>query len=300
MRERQSTILLTNLNMDDENATAIESNIVDQVTPSKVKKERAKKTPFVVKQGLGIYLFEIPHFYLELQARESSSVACKALHSLLFGTSGRKNEIKRNLLLFSGFPAEVSTKEKKLKVLRNKEVWTTTIIEEVLGMLGLETHGDKFDIVDRLIDFLAEPIVGTKTRRRRKRDTKSDKKQIKRLKKAESIKKSHSAYILYCMDQRATLAEELMLLPFKEQGVLLGTKWKALDEEAKKVLQSIGLLYLQLYSALLCTQRSLLHNLLFCTILSCTIVLGGEGCAGQTGGTAGRQCGRHRCRKQRQ
>jgi chaperonin cofactor prefoldin len=112
------------------------------------------KKVVATQQGSGIELSENPHFCKELDKLKSDNEVCKALHGIMYGTAGKKNEIKKNLRNFSGFPeSSVSSDDRKTKIAEKKKMWTTALLKSCLGALGLEKGGDREMQVGRLVDL---------------------------------------------------------------------------------------------------------------------------------------------------
>lgn len=225
--------------MEGDNEETMEKRSRKQTAFFEVKGATTKKA--VVEEGAGIKLADNPYFCQELEKVKGDSDVCKALHLLLFGTAGKKTEIKKNLRSFSGFPSEVSKEDKKLKMLEKKKTWTVALTKEALGLFGLEKGGEKEALVGRLVDFLAEPkhtkaASAPGSGKKRKSVGKAGSKKTKRTKKSgDKPKRAPSAYILYCNEHRSAVKEEHPELSMIEQTKVLGSMWNALDEEAKKV-----------------------------------------------------------------
>mmetsp|Transcript_24984 Transcript_24984/g.50144 ORF Transcript_24984/g.50144 Transcript_24984/m.50144 type:complete len:289 (+) Transcript_24984:102-968(+) len=196
---------------------------------------KTESKPVVLAEGTGIKLADNEYFCNELGKMKADSDLCKALHQLLFNTAGKKTEIKKNLRSFSGFPSQEVRDDKKLKVLDKKKVWTTTALKGALGMIGLEKGGDREVLVNRLIDYLAEPSSTKKPRDSSKKRKASSKGAKKGSKKARSgPKKAPSAYILYCNSQRAIVRELQPELTMVEQTKTMAASWNALSEKEKE------------------------------------------------------------------
>ena len=203
----------------------------------------AKKVEVV--EGNGIKLSENPHFCKELEKIKADSDVCKALHSIMYNSVGRKAEIKKNLRSFSGFSSEASADERKAKTSEKKKQWTVSVLKSSLGMLGLERSGDRDVLINRLVAYLAAPhftkdasaaSVGTKRKASGKKTKSGKGKRSKKSASGEKKKKSApSAYILYCASQRAALREAQPELSMIEQTKVLGAQWNALDAETKEV-----------------------------------------------------------------
>ena len=167
----------------------------------------------------------------------------KSLHLLLFATSGKKLELKKNIRLFSGFDGVSTRDERHVKVTENKKKWTTQLLKSILSLFGLEKSGIRGDLIERLLDYLHLPKMikdVTASSEQNKKITKTaPSKGTKRKAKGDgnAPKKAHSpsGYMLFCGEARPDLRIERPDATFGELGVLLGQKWQLADENTKKV-----------------------------------------------------------------
>jgi len=199
----------------------------------------APKKVVATADGKGIKLSENPHFCKELEKYKSDNEVCKALHSLMYNVPGKKTEIKKNLRAFSGFSADTSVETVKTKVGDKKKLWTVSLLKTSLGLFGLERGGDRDTLVERLVDYIAEPAF-TKTARAPKRKGGSDGKSRKNGKKAKIAKKSGpkkapTAYILFSVNARQEAKEANPDASFVDLTRILGQQWNALSAEEKEV-----------------------------------------------------------------
>lgn len=290
--------------MDEDNTSGVGKRSRKQTAFFEVKAAPVKGTN--VGEGAGIKLAENPHFCQELDGTKSDSAVCQALHWLLFGSKGKKAEVKKNLRGFSGFTTEVSKDDKKVKVKQNKSVWTVSVLKEALGLFGLEKSGDREVLVNRMVEFLAEPAFTKAARapgsgKKRKSAGKAGKKGSKRAKKGTAKRKTApSAYILYCKEQRAALKEEQPELSMIEQTKVLGAKWNALDEDAKKVSHlNTFITHISVISILFALTYGIFYHSVF--YYFCCTAMGGKGSACQASFVIRRSwrrhSGRHRLRQ---
>ena len=207
------------------------------------------KAPEVTKKelpaaaGTGIQLGDNPHFCKDLDSIKSDNEVCKALHSVMYNSVGKKADMKKNLRAFSGFAPEQKD-EKKAKVLEKKKIWTVSTLKTALGMFGLEKSGDREALVARMIDYLAEPRftkdASTTSKKRKSTGKASSKKGAKKTKKSKDGKKrAPSAYILFCKAERDTLRAEQPELSMIDQTRALGALWNALSAEEKEVYTKV-------------------------------------------------------------
>lgn len=237
--------------MADEGATEKRSR--KQTTFFAVAGASAPKTT-VIESGLGMKLAENPHFCHELEKHKADSEECKALHFLLFNAVGKKTEIKKNLRAFSGFSSTAVRDDKKLKLLDKKKVWTVTLLKSVLGMLGLERGGDREDLANRLVDYLAAPSFtkaakesGSKSKKRKSVSGKSSSKKAKR---ADRPKKAPSAYLLFCNERRASVRADNPEMSMVDVTKALAAEWNELSDAKKEVSDSLFALHEMVYHPL--------------------------------------------------
>ena len=83
----------------------------------------------------------------------------KKLHSLMFGSAGKKAETKENILQFNGFAEGTSKEDKIAEVTKNKKKWTDQALKKSLGLFRLEKSGTREELIVRLVEFLMRPIV---------------------------------------------------------------------------------------------------------------------------------------------
>ncbi|XP_037583023.1 protein DEK [Dermacentor silvarum] len=131
-------------------------------SPMKVAKECSlwtKVQPPPPEQGKGTPLGDCPRIEHNINRERSESL--KALHRLLFGRPGAPSEIKKNLLMFCGFPFEKDSAE---HVKRQKMVakLKKTAHKDLLGMLDLEKSGTVEECTDRILNFLLKPFDNKK------------------------------------------------------------------------------------------------------------------------------------------
>jgi hypothetical protein len=117
------------------------------------------KKDIVVAEGSGVKLGENELFCSELNKFKGDDEVVKALHSLMYNSSGRKAEAKKNLRNFSGFDKETNKEEKVAKLIEKKKQWTVSLTKSALGLFGLEKSGDREKLIDRLVTYLLEPTI---------------------------------------------------------------------------------------------------------------------------------------------
>ena len=115
-----------------------------------------------------------------------------------------------------------------------------------MGLFGLEKSGSRNELADRLLDYLMSPTAikeeGAKISGAKKSSSAAKTKGTKRkatndAKAAKAAKKPRapSAYILFSTSTRQEIKDANPDSTFGEIGVLLGQKWKSLDEDEKQV-----------------------------------------------------------------
>eukprot|EP01040_Poterioochromonas_malhamensis_P013598 gene13597-14981_t len=81
------------------------------------------------------------------------------LHNLMYGFSGSSKTRVRNILNFSGYPAEVN-RDNKLKSMYASEplrYGNNHYIRLFLRLFGLESAGKKEELFNRFLDFMFHP-----------------------------------------------------------------------------------------------------------------------------------------------
>eukprot|EP01032_Pedospumella_encystans_P027399 gene27399-30968_t len=222
--------------MSTEDNTVLEKRSRKATTFFKAPEVTKKELPAAA--GTGIQLGDNPHFCKDLDSIKSDNEVCKALHSVMYNSVGKKADMKKSLRAFSGFAPEQKD-EKKAKVLEKKKIWTVSTLKTALGMFGLEKSGDREALVARMIDYLAEPRftkdASTTSKKRKSTSKASSKKGAKKSKKSKDGKKrAPSAYILFCKAERDTLRAEQPELSMIDQTRALGALWNALSAEEKE------------------------------------------------------------------
>lgn len=202
--------------------------------PSTEKKKEVK-----ISSGKGIKLVEYEHFVQELTKHKSDEDLVKQLHSLMYGSMGRKANAKHNLREFSGFTRDSDLQEKIEKVTDNKKKWTVALLKEALGLFGLEKGGSREELCKRLVDYLSAPrIVVHNGKRPRSSLGKSPAKKARGTKGGEKKKRrksSPSAYLLFCNAHRAEAKEENPDAGAKDIMKILAEMWNDASEKEKQV-----------------------------------------------------------------
>jgi hypothetical protein len=188
-------------------------------------------------------LGEFEYFVKGLDKHKGDEELVKILHSLMFGSAGKKAETKKNIRQFKGFADGTSKEDKIAKVTENKKKWTVQALKDSLGLFGLEKSGTREELIVRLVEYLMKPTVtkdvselkSAKSAKGSKK--KSSKKRKSKGSKSDQPKKKRtpSAFLLYSSSVREEVKKENPEAAFGEIGKLIGARWQALDADAKKV-----------------------------------------------------------------
>lgn len=187
-----------------------------------------------IPAGVGIKLGDNKHFCKEIEKVKGDSDIVKALHTLFFGSAGKKIETKKHLRLFYGFAPDVEgeTMERMkitVKIRDKKLVWTVALLKQAMDLLGLTKAGDREDLIVRLADYLMCPTgvefdgsasIG------KKRKSKSG--------ATETLKKGPNAYQLYMMDNRPIIKEQNPGASFGDLAKLVAKAWDELDADVRE------------------------------------------------------------------
>ena len=113
----------------DEEKTVVEGEVAGDTRPKRERKQTSVYKPpeaadssskkgqgvdIVGEAGSGVQLADYPYFLRGLEKLRGDDEVVKSLHHLLYGTVGKKAETKKNLRLFSGFPAGGDGVDKKV------------------------------------------------------------------------------------------------------------------------------------------------------------------------------------------
>lgn len=157
---------------------------------------KPKEKPSMTKAGSGVKLREIDNIAFRLSKAKGSDDVCRVLHLLLFRRAGKKIQVKRNILEFSGFvyaDAEKEREKDKVKLFAQHK----PMIHAILDILDLERgsgkEGTKESQVDRILNFLDKPMAAAGKKdlaalAEKKKNAK--KRKIERKKKVESKRSS--------------------------------------------------------------------------------------------------------------
>ncbi len=188
-------------------------------------------------EGEGITLGDYPHFVEQLGKYKGDDDVLKALHTLIYNTPGKKLEVKKHLKLFSGFAKDAKIDEITEKVLDKKKLWTVSNLKSALGLFGLLQSGDREDLVNRLVEYLAKPeIVKGGAGGSKKKATAGKKRKSKSTKGGAKKKRSATGFILFGQANRESIKKKNPDASFGELSKLVGEAWKALKESEKKVI----------------------------------------------------------------
>ncbi|XP_071835949.1 protein DEK-like isoform X1 [Apostichopus japonicus] len=152
-----------------------------------------EKEKFEIKEGRGIKLGDCP--MVEFQLNKTNADVLKPLYRVLFGRTGKVNEIKRHIRKFSGFTftKEDKTEYEKKEVQLNR--FTTGGLKELCMWLNLEKGGTKEDLIQRIFEYCLNPVMSKKKPpvKRKKGSKKTGKKRKKVDGKGDSKKRKKSS-----------------------------------------------------------------------------------------------------------
>eukprot|EP00904_Undaria_pinnatifida_P006203 jgi/Undpi1/2712/HiC_scaffold_14.g06090.m1 len=219
---------------------------VERFVPPEEQQEKGKHAVF---EGSGTKLGDIPIVPINLNKIDADHDLLKAFHSILYGAVGKKTVRKKNIRSFSGFddnedPAVRAARVKKLGVSKK---WTVAALRDLCTLLGLEKGGDKSDVVDRIVSFLASPDpsaskgpVVKKPKAVKKRKSAGGKEKKAKKVKREVKPRPVSGYIMFCKGARPKLSKEEG--PMKPQEVMakMAKLWSECSAAQKEKYKQAG------------------------------------------------------------
>ena len=184
----------------------------------KVEEVSKQKEKEILVPGSGIVLGEYGYFCKGLEKLRGDDDVVTGLHTLIYGTKGKKLETKKNLRQFSGFAADVNTEEKMAKMVENKKKWTVAVLKTCMDLFGMEKSGTREELIGRLVSYLAKPeelrsessFAGGGKKSGSKRKSKGGKES-----KAKKPKRPPSGYILFTTANREKVKAENPEADFK-------------------------------------------------------------------------------------
>ncbi|KAI8501482.1 hypothetical protein Bbelb_207530 [Branchiostoma belcheri] len=144
------------------------------------------KEEFRIPEGKGTKLGEIERVEWQLQRNKSEDL--KPLHRILFNKGGAATVIKRHIRQFSGFDFEKDSKEyekKKEQILR----YTVAALKYFCDTLDIEKKGNRDELVEKLMEFLMEPVSSGKAIPQPKRKEAGRRKERAKLTKRKGVKR---------------------------------------------------------------------------------------------------------------
>ncbi len=197
--------------------------------------ESVKKVVAEIPAGNGITLGDNEYFCHELGKIKADSEFIKHMHRLLFGTVSNKQDAKKRIRQFSGFPDGTNREDKIAEVTGKKQHWTIALLKIAVGGFGLEKGGNRDVIIERLIDYLMKPSetksASSSTGKRKSSSATTKGKTAKKVK----ISRPPSAYQLYVRDHGPVVREANPDIRFGEVSKLVGQQWGALSDGEKEV-----------------------------------------------------------------
>ncbi|KAL6762019.1 hypothetical protein V8C86DRAFT_2527752 [Haematococcus lacustris] len=154
--------------MTTEQESVLQAEVTES-TPGRAKRDRkqvqhyappeADKVEFVIKQGPGTKLGDIPNVKHKFSGLKSDDDLLINLHKLVYNRPGAALKRKRNLYEFSGFPAE--EEKNKDKIHDRLAKWSNNLLHAALDAFdmprGSGEEAKKESKVSRLMDFLTAP-----------------------------------------------------------------------------------------------------------------------------------------------
>jgi len=119
-----------------------------------------------VKKGQGMILETIPNVLFNLEEHKGGDETLSIVHRLLFGTKGKKSEVKKHIRQFSGLLFD--NEEEKTKYRSRLNNLMNAQLKNALHFFDLPVSGTKEELVERLFSFLLKPFVAKKTVKKRK------------------------------------------------------------------------------------------------------------------------------------
>lgn len=209
--------------------------------------DREDKKQYIIGKGQGIRLGDYKYFCDCLDLNRGDSDIIKSLHMLIYGTPGKKQDSKKNLRNFNGYP-DLNNKENRLKkLIENKKKWVLSLLKEALNLFGLPVTGTREELAVKLNDYLHNPEIIKKEGEKKEKISKdssskkrknpssksSSSKQVKEKKK--KIPRPESAYNIFLRLNRSIVKENNPTASFGELSSLIGAQWKALEVQEKNV-----------------------------------------------------------------
>lgn len=194
-------------------------------------------------------LGDYKYFCKNIEKIHSDDESLRLLHQLMFGTLGKKFEVKKHIRRFGGFPETIG-RDEALESIVDKKKWTVSVLKEVMSLFGLERSGTREGLAERLIDYLKAPYERvclsesitpkTPSKTPEKTPTKSPSLKRKRVASPSSAgktpkKRSPTAYSLFMADMRGQVKEENPDASFGDISRIVGDMWKDLSAGTKEV-----------------------------------------------------------------
>ena len=116
-----------------------------------------------LKYGSGTALKDIPDIAKEIRKcpAKGYDYYLDSLHCVMYGFASNESNRRKNVLDFSGFPEGTNREAKRKILLGSKFVHggKCFLLKVFLTMFHLDTSGSKEVLVDRLLDFLFNPVA---------------------------------------------------------------------------------------------------------------------------------------------
>ena len=209
-----------------------------------------------VQEGKGTKLRDMDVASSNLNRILGTDVAYDNLHTLFYGSAGKKGAKKTRVLDFSGFvfkdeAEKASVLEKRRAKLSKK---TTEVIHRLMDLCDADrsstTGGtSKAEVIDRFLDWMMEPKASGRAPRGKRKGTTAKAREARKAKTLRKImaldknapKRPKSAYAIFVSESYAeagpSSSEGGEKVSLGERAKVLSAKWNAMSDEEKKQFQ---------------------------------------------------------------
>jgi len=180
-----------------------------------------------VKKGQGVILETIPNVLFNLEEHKGGDETLSIVHRLLFGTKGKKSEVKKHIRQFSGLIFD--NEEEKMKYRSRLNNLMNAQLKSALHFFDLPVSGTKEELMERLFSFLLNPFVAKeskKTVKKRKSISPHNKHRQKKKNQKSSTYKEEEEADLEDEDQEEKGPESSKDEDYNEENAKRGKKNK--------------------------------------------------------------------------
>jgi len=203
-----------------------------------------KKT--IVPKGKGKKLEDCENVAKQINKRPKSSALLRKIHTILLGKPGTEDNVKENLLKFSGVSYEDEADKKKLEGKLEKQ--KADDLKDILRFFGTEPPAKKSDAIDAIVEFAEKPHAtehpaASPKKRKASKSPSSRSKSPKKSKsgksksKKDGPKRPKTAYFFFMDDVRSDLVKKYPKEGVTDIAKRMGAKWKKLAAADKKKYQ---------------------------------------------------------------